>query len=116
MLSVGVPQSTIDFYTTFFEMLPVLTLTAVEYGPTFKPEFVNSFEIGMKNSLFNDKLSLNLTGFYYDYKNYQVSQIRDRTAVNRSEEHTSELQSLMRISYAVFCLNKQKNNTRDTKF
>src|SRR3546814_8609254 len=29
----------------------------------------------------------------------------------RSEEHTSELQSLMRISYAVFCLNKQKNKT-----
>src|SRR3546814_3927806 len=28
----------------------------------------------------------------------------------RSEEHTSELQSLMRISYAVFCLNKNKNN------
>src|SRR3546814_7974419 len=28
----------------------------------------------------------------------------------RSEEHTSELQSLMRISYAVFCLKKQKNN------
>src|SRR3546814_1398403 len=28
----------------------------------------------------------------------------------RSEEHTSELQSLMRISYAVFCLNKKKNN------
>src|SRR3546814_4708277 len=29
----------------------------------------------------------------------------------RSEEHTSELQSLMRISYAVFCLNKKKHNT-----
>src|SRR3546814_9580973 len=28
----------------------------------------------------------------------------------RSEEHTSELQSLMRISYAVFCLNKKNNN------
>src|SRR3546814_4852397 len=28
-------------------------------------------------------------------------------ALNRSEEHTSELQSLMRISYAVFCLTKQ---------
>src|SRR3546814_8646721 len=28
----------------------------------------------------------------------------------RSEEHTSELQSLMRISYAVFCLKKNKNN------
>src|SRR3546814_1204735 len=31
--------------------------------------------------------------------------------VSRSEEHTSELQSLMRISYAVFCLKKQKHET-----
>src|SRR3546814_5468805 len=30
--------------------------------------------------------------------------------VTRSEEHTSELQSLMRISYAVFCLKKKKKN------
>src|SRR3546814_2679522 len=30
---------------------------------------------------------------------------------SRSEEHTSELQSLMRISYAVFCLKKKKTNT-----
>src|SRR3546814_1416200 len=30
--------------------------------------------------------------------------------LHRSEEHTSELQSLMRISYAVFCLKKKKNN------
>src|SRR3546814_10430133 len=33
----------------------------------------------------------------------------------RSEEHTSELQSLMRISYAVFCLKKNNNNNTDTK-
>src|SRR3546814_2363670 len=32
------------------------------------------------------------------------------TFSNRSEEHTSELQSLMRISYAVFCLTKNNNN------
>src|SRR3546814_4957924 len=32
----------------------------------------------------------------------------------RSEAHTSELQSLMRISYAVFCLKKKKNNTSYT--
>src|SRR3546814_4652111 len=32
----------------------------------------------------------------------------------RSEEHTSELQSLMRISYAVFCLKKKNNSTRHT--
>src|SRR3546814_2111908 len=34
---------------------------------------------------------------------------RSRPAAARSEEHTSELQSLMRISYAVFCLKKKKN-------
>src|SRR3546814_5629511 len=31
----------------------------------------------------------------------------------RSEEHTSELQSLMRISYAVFCLKKKKKNNKE---
>src|SRR3546814_1847646 len=34
--------------------------------------------------------------------------------VIRSEEHTSELQSLMRISYAVFCLKKKKKSTENT--
>src|SRR3546814_9238133 len=42
---------------------------------------------------------------------------RDRPAriavIERSEEHTSELQSLMRISYAVFCLKKNNNITND---
>src|SRR3546814_6053993 len=33
----------------------------------------------------------------------------------RSEEHTSELQSLMRISYAVFCLKKKRQNTTATR-
>src|SRR3546814_3586832 len=34
----------------------------------------------------------------------------ERIVLERSEEHTSELQSLMRISYAVFCLKKKKHN------
>src|SRR3546814_2045457 len=34
--------------------------------------------------------------------------------LTRSEEHTSELQSLMRISYAVFCLKKHKTRTQNT--
>src|SRR3546814_3293733 len=40
-----------------------------------------------------------------------------RSTISRSEEHTSELQSLMRISYAVFCLKKQKTEktTQHTK-
>src|SRR3546814_9533147 len=33
----------------------------------------------------------------------------------RSEEHTSELQSLMRLSYAVFCLKKKNNNIHNTQ-
>src|SRR3546814_2975622 len=37
----------------------------------------------------------------------------DPAATGRSEEHTSELQSLMRISYAVFCLKKKKKTTNN---
>src|SRR3546814_7065775 len=37
-----------------------------------------------------------------------------RLAFYRSEEHTSELQSLMRISYAVFCLKKKKDKKHNT--
>src|SRR3546814_5420434 len=39
----------------------------------------------------------------------------DEREESRSEEHTSELQSLMRISYAVFCLKKKKQIKRQTK-
>src|SRR3546814_5016680 len=52
--------------------------------------------------------------------NYRIRQAGERQAMNagiqglaadiRSEEHTSELQSLMRISYAVFCLKKKHHN------
>src|SRR3546814_7282309 len=40
---------------------------------------------------------------------------RRPTTNRRSEEHTSELQSLMRISYAVFCLKKKNNKKHNTK-
>src|SRR3546814_154266 len=44
----------------------------------------------------------------HDYHMIPLGQmLRDRGLANRSEEHTSELQSLMRISYAVFCLKKK---------
>src|SRR3546814_1476815 len=41
----------------------------------------------------------------------QFARVGDFRSCLRSEEHTSELQSLMRISYAVFCLKKKINNT-----
>src|SRR3546814_7331892 len=42
----------------------------------------------------------------------EISRGRSISAEDRSEEHTSELQSLMRISYAVFCLKKKKNKNK----
>jgi iron complex outermembrane receptor protein len=49
---------------------------------TFEPEFIDAFEVGTKNTLLDGALTLNLTGFYYDYRGYQVSEIRNRSAVN----------------------------------
>src|SRR3546814_18260907 len=46
---------------------------------------------------------------------YHRGHRRDGGADQRSEEHTSELQSLMRISYAVFCLKKKKTQKQPTK-
>ena len=78
-------QQELDLYRLFnvYAGTP-LTLTAVNYGQTFEPEFVNAFEIGMKNTLMGGRLTLNAGAFFYDYKNYQVSQIRDRTAINEN--------------------------------
>ncbi|WP_447931407.1 TonB-dependent receptor [Sphingopyxis fribergensis] len=49
---------------------------------SFKPEQVDAFEIGSKNSFGNGALQLNLTAFYYKYKDLQLSKIVARTAVN----------------------------------
>src|SRR3546814_2944880 len=57
-------------------------LTASGGSPALKPYLSDNFDIAAE--------------WYYQPNSY------------RSEEHTSELQSLMRISYAVFCLNKKK--------
>src|SRR3546814_8415988 len=41
-----------------------------------------------------------------------MARMKKASTTSRSEEHTSELQSLMRISYAVFCLKKETKKTR----
>ena len=51
-------------------------------SPFFGPETVNSFEVGTKNTFANGTLRLNLTGFYYQYKQLQLSRIVARTSVN----------------------------------
>ncbi|MGE5501019.1 MAG: TonB-dependent receptor domain-containing protein, partial [Ignavibacteriales bacterium] len=59
-------------------------LHTLPYPDTYKPEFVNAFEVGSKNTLLGGALALNGDVFFYDYKDYQVSQIKDRTAVNEN--------------------------------
>jgi len=49
---------------------------------TFKPEFVDAYELGTKNTLLDGGLTLNGDVFFYNYTGYQISRIVDRTAIN----------------------------------
>ena len=51
---------------------------------SFRPEQVDAFEIGSKNTFGDGALQLNLTAFYYKYKGLQLSKIVARTAVNEN--------------------------------
>ncbi len=48
----------------------------------FKPEFIDAFELGTKNTLLDGALTFNMSAFYYNYQNYQISRIVDRTSIN----------------------------------
>ncbi len=65
-----------------------ILLVAADRQPThpltFKPEFVDAFELGTKNTLLDGALTLNGDVFYYNYQNYQISEIVDRTAINQN--------------------------------
>lgn len=56
--------------------------------PVYDPEFVNAFEVGSKNVLGGGRVRANLTAFYYDYKDLQVSKIVARTSVNENVDAT----------------------------
>jgi outer membrane receptor protein involved in Fe transport len=49
---------------------------------TFEPEFINAYEVGTKNLFAEGTQQLNLTGFYYDYTDYQITQVINRASVN----------------------------------
>jgi outer membrane receptor protein involved in Fe transport len=55
---------------------------------TFKPEFINAYELGSKNTLLDGALTLNGDVFFYDYTGYQISRIVDRTAINDNFDAT----------------------------
>lgn len=91
----GVNPPRIDFNPAViqFQFLP----------QTFRPEYVNAFEVGMKHSLSGGRFTLNTTAFFYDYSDFQVSQIVDRIAYNENFNATSwgvELEAAWRPSRA----------------
>jgi iron complex outermembrane receptor protein len=56
----------------------------VDHPLTFKPEYIEAFELGTKNTLLDNSLTLNGDIFYYNYTGYQISEIVDRTAINNN--------------------------------
>jgi iron complex outermembrane receptor protein len=55
---------------------------------TFKPEFIDAYELGSKNTLLDGGLTLNGDVFFYNYTGYQISRIVDRTAINDNFDAT----------------------------
>ena len=55
---------------------------------SFAPEFINSYEIGSKNTFLDGTLRANITAFYYQYKSLQLSRIVARTSVNDNVDAT----------------------------
>lgn len=71
---------------------PGLDSRVVQYRPlaaTFDPEYLNAFELGVKSTLLDGRMRLNGTAFYYDYEDYQVSQIVDRISLNENFDATN---------------------------
>jgi iron complex outermembrane receptor protein len=64
------------------DTLEVANITEPVHPLTFRPEFINAYELGSKNTLLDGALTLNGDVFYYDYKDYQISEIVDRTSIN----------------------------------
>jgi iron complex outermembrane recepter protein len=59
-----------------------------DHPATFKPEFIDAYELGTKNTLLDGALTLNGDVFFYNYKGYQISEIVDRTALNNNFDAT----------------------------
>ncbi|MEH6660925.1 MAG: TonB-dependent receptor [Parasphingorhabdus sp.] len=70
-----------------------------EVPESFRPEQVDAFEIGSKNTFADGALQLNVTAFYYKYKDLQLSKIVARTAVNENIDadiYGAEVEAIIR--------------------
>src|SRR3546814_4591444 len=89
-------------YTTLFRSPSSVIVTV---SPCSRPEEGKPVRLAGRSRLVGHERSLLSQSGAKAYLSRKAS-----TSHTRSEEHTSELQSLMRISYAVFCLKKKKPN------
>jgi outer membrane receptor protein involved in Fe transport len=58
----------------------------IAVAPTFDPEYVNSFEVGTKNTLLDNRMRINASAFIYDYENLQVGGLIDGASANFNAE------------------------------
>src|SRR3546814_5790633 len=99
-------------YTTLFRSLSVVDLTENRRDATHAWLIRPTLE----EWTHSDPVSIQINGFGWDetQQGKAIEQVRPeiiKVFSERSEEHTSELQSLMRNSYAVFCLKQNHCNT-----
>src|SRR3546814_14742826 len=97
-------------YTTLFRSMSIWAATTLGYGNNpLKPVLTSMLEQidtqAPENPAFGMGMAWQLQP---PTPNFPQRFAKKNGDSSRSEEHTSELQSLMRISYAVFCLNKKK--------
>src|SRR3546814_2579147 len=101
-------------YTTLFRSFPMLNLREYRHRADRLADHLPWAALVADGVIFNKDGSFQRTLAFRgpDLESATEAELVSACA-RRSEEHTSELQSLMRISYAVFCL-KKKNNTSST--
>src|SRR3546814_1321808 len=96
-------------YTTLFRSRLVGTKVVAASGYDFTGRYLDEMNLASGGALWRS---------YYQAVHDSRRPLfgaHELPTVERSEEHTSELQSLMRISYAVFCLKKKKTKQQNTK-
>src|SRR3546814_9171466 len=101
-------------YTTLFRSTPVSKLTHRDDSVIYKCAIASqSDRQASNNGAVNWYALMNLGPVAEQRKQLLPLILQALEESNRSEEHTSELQSLMRISYAVFCLKKKNNKNKN---